>query len=57
MRRMEELLARYRQKYLFAGFEIGFMAFAVIFLENCRFFASIGGIVAKMLAKTFIRRI
>ena len=38
LRRLEVQLPRKGRKRLFAGFEIGFMAFAVLFLEHWRLF-------------------
>ena len=38
LRRMEVRLWRYGQKHLFKGFEIGFLAFAVLFLEHLMLF-------------------
>ena len=38
MHQIDVQLPRYGQKHLFAGFEIGFMTFAVLFLEHCRLF-------------------
>ena len=46
----------YGQKRLCAGFEIGFTAFAVLFLEHGGYYGSIGGTIAKIRAKMFIRR-
>ena len=36
--RLEETLPRYRRKYLFAGFEIGYTAITVLFSELWRVF-------------------
>ena len=38
LRRLEVFLPRYRAKHLFVGFEIGFTAFASLFLEHWRLF-------------------
>ena len=49
--RSEISMPRYSQKRVFAGFKTGFTAFAVlVFLAHWRFFASIGGFVAKIPA-------
>ena len=47
----------YGWKRLFAGFKIVFTAFTILYLQNQRFFASIGCTIAKILAKTFILRL
>ena len=54
---LEVLWPRYRQKRLFVGFEIGLTAFSVIFFEHRGYFASIGGTVANIRAKTFTCRV
>ena len=38
LRRLKKLLPRYKRKCLFAGFEIGFTTFIVLFLEHWRLF-------------------
>ena len=54
---MEVRIPRYEKKRLFAGFDIGFKAFPVLFKNIGGYFTSIGGTIAQKNAKTFIRRL
>ena len=57
MRRMEVLLQRCWRKCIFAGFEIGFLAIAVLFLHFGYIIESIGGTIAKIRAKKCVHRL
>ena len=57
MSRSNAAFPRHDPKHLFASFEIGFMEFAILILELFIFFASIGGTVEKIRAKTYICRL
>ena len=57
LRRLEVLFPRYGRKRLFNDFEIGFLAFAILFLEHSMLFCVDGGTIAKIQAKLFINRL
>ena len=48
------MLPRYRRKCLFAGFDIGFTAFAVLILNIGGYFVSIRATISKIQTKKFI---
>ena len=55
IRQLEVHLQRQRQKRFFASFLIGFTSFVVLFFEHGVYFPSIGGTIAKIQVKKFIR--